>query len=86
MSTLIDGIVAWNRGAHRNFELFLGEFGSYGKYARPIDRKAWTSFVVQEAEKRGMSWAYWEYSQGFGAWDPDAGRWRDEITSALIPQ
>lgn len=86
LSTLIDGIVAWNRGAHRNFELFLGEFGSYGKYARPIDRKAWTSFVVQEAEKRGMSWAYWEYSQGFGAWDPDAGRWRDEITSALIPQ
>jgi len=85
LQTLLDGVQAWNRGQGRNFEIFLGEFGSYGKYAKPQDRKAWTSFIVSEAEKRGMSWAYWEYSQGFGAYNPESGQWRDEILQALLP-
>ncbi|WP_304225740.1 glycoside hydrolase family 5 protein [Gracilinema caldarium] len=81
--TLLDAVQAWNRRPKRNFHIFLGEFGSYGKHALPQDRRAWTAFVVREAETRGMSWAYWEYSQGFGAYDPVSGQWRQEIIGAL---
>ncbi len=81
---LLDSVVKWNGVPGRNFEIFLGEFGSYGKHALPQDRRAWTAFVVREAEKRGMSWAYWEYSQGFGAYDPVSGQWRQEIIGALL--
>ena len=32
-----------------------------------------------------MSWAYWEYDQGFGAFDGAAAAWRPEIIDALVP-
>jgi endoglucanase len=45
-------------------------------------RVAWTAFVAREAEKRGFSWAYWEFDSGFGAYT--GGRW-NELHHALIP-
>ncbi|MCX7656448.1 MAG: glycoside hydrolase family 5 protein [Treponemataceae bacterium] len=76
----------WNNVPGRGFEIYMGEFGVYGKYARPTDRRAWTAFVAREAEKRGISWAYWEYSQGFGAYDLSKKSWRRELIEALIPE
>lgn len=80
---LLDSVVAWNL-AH-GFEIYVGEFGAYSRYVRPEDQKAWTAFVAREAEHRGMSWAYWEYLSGLGAYDPVAKRWRAHIIDALIP-
>ncbi len=32
-----------------------------------------------------MSWAYWEFASGFGAYDPRADWWRDPLLRALLP-
>ncbi|HYD39374.1 MAG TPA: glycoside hydrolase family 5 protein [Anaeromyxobacter sp.] len=83
--TLLDTVTFWNSQKGRRFEIYVGEFGAYGAYAEPEDRRAWTAFVAREAEARNMSWAYWEFDQGFGAYDRDNTRWRPEIIEALIP-
>lgn len=67
------------------YEIYLGEFGVYPVYAKPSNVKAWTAFIAREAERRGMSWAYWEYCAGLGAYDHAAGQWKPNIVDALIP-
>lgn len=64
--------------------LFMGEFGVYGK-ADMASRAKWTAFVRSEAEKRGISWAYWEFCAGFGVYDSTQGKWRRELLNSLIP-
>lgn len=83
--SLYDSVTAWNSQAGRGFEIFVGEFGAYAKYAGADYRKAWTAFIAREAEARGMSWAYWEFDQGFGAYDRQAEAWRQELIEALLP-
>jgi endoglucanase len=65
--------------------LFLGEFGAYEK-ADLASRVRWTSFLAREAEKRGFSWAYWEFCAGFGIYDSNTSQWREELLNALIPE
>ncbi|MBN1649293.1 MAG: glycoside hydrolase family 5 protein [Spirochaetales bacterium] len=79
---LLDSIVTWNTAG---YEVFVGEFGVYSKYAEPSDQKAWTAFICRESEERGYSWAYWEYAAGFGAYDPAEEEWKEQLISALIP-
>ena len=61
--------------------VFMGEFGVYSRAAMG-DRLAWTAFVRREAERRGFSWAYWEFDAGFGVYTD--GRW-NELHGTLIP-
>lgn len=82
---LLESVTAWNGEAGRGYEIFLGEFGAYSKHAADYDRAAWTGFVAREAERLGMSWAYWEYSHGFGAYDLSQNAWRPGLIAALIP-
>jgi len=77
----LDKAAAW--GKEHNKPLFLGEFGAYSK-ADMGDRVKWTNFVRSEAEKRGMSWAYWEFGSGFGAYDPETKEWREPLKNALV--
>ncbi len=79
----LDAAAAWAKKEKR--PLFLGEFGAYSR-ADLDSRARWTAFVRAEAERRGMSWAYWEFASGFGAYDRGAGRWRRPLLSALIPE
>ena len=74
-----DAVAAWAR--EHIVPVFLGEFGAYSRAAMD-DRVAWTAFVAREAERRGFSWAYWEFDAGFGAYTD--GRW-NELHEALIP-
>lgn len=66
--------------------LWMGEFGSYGKYADIESRVLWTDYVARAAEARGISWAYWEFGAGFGVYDLAAERWNEPILNALLPQ
>lgn len=75
-------IQAWADSEH--VPVFLGEFGAYHK-APLADRARWTSFVAREAERRGFSWAYWEFCSGFGAYDAGSSSWNTELLQALIP-
>ena len=78
----LDHAALW--AEERDRPLFLGEFGAYSR-ADMASRVRWTRFVRDEAEKRGMSWSYWEFGTGYGAYDPSIRRWRLPLREALIP-
>ncbi len=75
-----DAAVTWAKAEGR--PLYVGEFGSYEK-AEMTSRARWTRAVREAAESRGMSWAYWEFVSGFGAFDRQAGAWRAPLLEAL---
>lgn len=79
----LEAAAAWAKQENR--PLYLGEFGAYSK-ADPDSRVRWTRAVREEAERHGMSWAYWEFGSGFGAFDRQAGAWREPLLRALVPQ
>src|SRR5262245_23993095 len=64
--------------------LYLGEFGAY-QGAGMDSRVKWTTAVARVAEKHRMSWAYWEFGAGFGAYDRKASQWREPLLRALVP-
>jgi len=64
--------------------IFLGEFGAYSKADLDL-RARWTAFVARQAEKRGFSWAYWEFCAGFGVYDQGSGMWNEPLRQALLP-
>lgn len=73
---------AWAQRERR--PMYLGEFGAY-QVADMDSRLKWTNAVAREAEKHQMSWAYWEFGAGFGAFDRKAGKWREPLLGALVP-
>ncbi len=77
-----DRAQAWAQ-KHRR-PLYLGEFGVYDR-APQEDRLAWLSFVTREAEKRGWSWAYWQFDGDFIVFDVKLGQWVEPILRAIIP-
>lgn len=77
----LDKAADW--GKQHGRPIYLGEFGAYSK-ADMVSRVKWTKFVRSEAEKRGMSWAYWEFGSGFGAYDPATDKWREPLKQALV--
>lgn len=64
--------------------LFLGEFGAYSR-ADDNSRYRWTDYIARSAEKRNISWTYWEFGAGFGAYDRDKNEWRPLLLKALMP-
>lgn len=72
-------------GERNNRPINLGEFGAYSK-ADMASRALWTRHVARTAEELGMSWAYWEFASGFGAYDAAAEQWRSELLGALMPE
>ncbi|MBS1272269.1 MAG: Endoglucanase H [Candidatus Marinimicrobia bacterium] len=76
--------LAENWAKQHNRPIFMGEFGAYSA-AGLVSRVRWTNFVAREAERRGFSWAYWEFCSGFGIYDADAGDWNGYLLQALIP-
>lgn len=63
--------------------IHIGEFGAYSK-ADVESRKKWTTFLARWFEEQNMSWAYWEFSAGFGIYNPATGEYLDELVDALL--
>jgi endoglucanase len=72
----------WSRQTQR--PVFLGEYGSYGKYADAESRIRWTAFMATTARKNGIPAAYWEYCSGFGLWNPLEKQWREPLLNAVL--
>jgi len=48
-------------------------------------REAYARMVRDEAERRGIGWAYWEFaSPSFGIYSPQTGSWQEPIRRALL--
>ena len=78
----LDKANQWSKGMGR--PLFMGEFGAYST-ADMESRIRWAAFVRSEAEKRNISWAWWEFCAGFGVYDKDKKEWRTDLLASLIP-
>ena len=63
--------------------ILLGELGAYER-ADMESRARWTHFIVSEAARRKMGWAYWEFRSGFAAYDAERGAWIEPIKRALL--
>lgn len=77
-----DKAQTWATKHHR--PLYLGEFGAYDKADMP-SRARWTDAVTREAERRGWSWAYWQFDGDFIVYDMKKQEWVAPIRDALLP-
>lgn len=78
----LDTAALW--GLKHKRPIFLGEFGVY--HAADLESRArWTIFIADEAAKRRMGYAYWEFCSGFGAYDPQQHKWIEPLRDALVP-
>lgn len=78
----LDQAIAW-AVEHRR-PIFMGEFGAFNKADLP-SRSRWTRFLADEAWKRKIGFAYWEFCAGFGAYDRDRQQWVQPLRDALLP-
>ncbi|HCE57559.1 MAG TPA: glycoside hydrolase [Prolixibacteraceae bacterium] len=70
-------------GKANNVPVHIGEFGAYSK-ADETSRKKWTTFIARYLESVGFSWAYWEFSAGFGIYNPSKSTWNQFLVDALL--
>lgn len=77
----LDRMVNWSQ--RTGYPVHLGEFGSYER--APVEgRAAYARFVRDEAETRGMGWAYWEFASTFGVYPAKLNDWVLPIKEALL--
>jgi endoglucanase len=66
-----------------NIPVNVGEFGAYS--TADIDsRVRWTTFLARWFEQQGFSWTYWEFSAGFGIYNPNNGQLLTPLADALL--
>ncbi|NJN26779.1 MAG: cellulase family glycosylhydrolase [Cyclobacteriaceae bacterium] len=63
--------------------IHVGEFGAYSK-ADIESRERWTTFLARYFETVGLSWAYWEFSAGYGIYDPVSKTLLKPLVDALL--
>ncbi|MDO8952252.1 MAG: cellulase family glycosylhydrolase [Draconibacterium sp.] len=67
----------------KNVPVHIGEFGAYYK-ADETSRKKWTTYMSRYFDSLGWSWAYWEFSAGFGIYNPSRNTWNQYLVDALL--
>lgn len=72
----------WNRAS--GVPLHLGEFGAY-RAGDLASRAAYARLVREEAERRGIGWAWWEFGSDFsGVYAPERRQWVEPLRRALL--
>jgi endoglucanase len=66
----------------RKVPIFVGEFGAYSQ-APLAARVRYLRLMRDAMAARELPWFYWELASGFGLYDPQAHRFRDELKGAL---
>jgi endoglucanase len=74
---------AINFAKEHNVPLNIGEFGAYST-ADMDSRVLWTTFLARWFEQQGFSWAYWEFSSGFGFFNPATNAYNQRLVDALL--
>ncbi len=67
----------------KNIPVHIGEFGAYEK-ADMDSRARWTNYLSRYFEEQGWSWAYWEFSAGFGIYNPESETYNPKLVDALL--
>lgn len=66
-----------------NLPIHIGEFGAFSK-ADLESRILWSNFLARWFEQQGFSWAYWEFSAGFGIYNPTTDQYLQPLVDALL--
>ena len=77
----LDAVVRFSE--EKNIPVHMGEFGAYSTADMP-SRVRWTNFLSRYFESIDFSWAYWEWSAGFGIYDPTTDTFREPLVNALL--
>lgn len=72
-----------NLSREENIPVHIGEFGAYER-ADMNSRARWTNYLSRYFEEQGWSWAYWEFSAGFGIYDPETKTYKQKLVDALL--
>ncbi len=72
-----------NFGKTKKVPVHIGEFGVYST-ADETSRKKWTTYMSRYFDSLGWSWAYWEFSAGFGIYNPSKNTWNQYLVDALL--
>ena len=75
--------VAKTFSENHNIPVHIGEFGAYSK-ADLASRVRWTTYLSRWFEVQGFSWAYWEFSAGFGIYNPSTKKILEPLADALL--
>jgi aryl-phospho-beta-D-glucosidase BglC (GH1 family) len=67
----------------QHIPIHIGEFGAYSK-ADLASRVKWTNFLARWFEQQKFSWAYWEFSAGFGIYNPTTKQILSSLSDALV--
>jgi aryl-phospho-beta-D-glucosidase BglC (GH1 family) len=67
----------------QHIPIHIGEFGAYSK-ADLASRVRWTTFLSRWFEQQKFSWAYWEFSAGFGIYNPATKQLLTPLVDALL--
>lgn len=65
-------------------KVIVGEFGVYEKQVPEEEVSQFLSGAVNLMQKLNLSWCYWEYNAGFGAYDYAKKEWKPFVTDALL--
>lgn len=76
-----DQVEAW--ASEHDRPILLGEFGAITN-ADAESRARWTRFVREQAEWRGFSFTYWQFTSNFGAYDAETDEWDAAMRAALL--
>jgi endoglucanase len=68
---------------NNHIPIHVGEFGAYSK-ADIESRERWTTFLARWFEEKNLSWAYWEFSAGFGIYNPSTKQYLMPLVDALF--
>jgi endoglucanase len=74
---------AINYAKQNNLPIHIGEFGAYSK-ADLDSRVKWSNFLARHFDQQGFSWAYWEFSAGFGIYNPTTNQVLTPLSEALL--
>lgn len=66
-----------------NIPIHIGEFGAFST-ADIKSREKWTTYIARYLETLNWSWAYWEFSAGFGIYNPATKQYNHELVDALL--
>jgi len=72
---------AWSQ--QNGYPIYLGEFGVM-KAADATSRASYARAVRNEAERLGISWAYWDFANAFGIYQPRQKEWIEAMRAALL--
>lgn len=65
-------------------KVIVGEFGVYEKQVSEKDVSQFLSGAVRLMKEHNLSWSYWEYNAGFGAFDYAKKEWKPFVADALL--